>query len=221
MPTSDNHLAKLLREISQQRIAVPCLTGTEPLELLLEIGLEKIIKDYEYIFSESKICSPTDLNIREKYNIYKIILLQYSLFQMRFSFFFFCRENKSEKSGNIIINVRKTLLKPDTSLSSSSSLASGRKTLMHCVDNETPVEDIGFHNSKFDRQDIERKLAKLAQVHLILEHLALVQLHINPENMNSKCYLCSLIILIQFCFRFKFINQLPYNNYNYQLNHLT
>lgn len=66
MPTNQNHLAVLIREISQQRIAIPSLAATEPLELLLEIGLEKVAKDYEYIFSESKICGGNELNINDK-----------------------------------------------------------------------------------------------------------------------------------------------------------
>lgn len=66
MPTNQNHLAELIREISQHRISIPSLTGTEPLELLLEIGLEKLGKDYEYIFSESKICGSNELNINVK-----------------------------------------------------------------------------------------------------------------------------------------------------------
>jgi len=36
---------------------MPCLSGAEPLELLLEIGLEKLYKDYEFIYTESKLCS--------------------------------------------------------------------------------------------------------------------------------------------------------------------
>lgn len=57
MPTNDNRLAHLIREVSKERIAIPRLNGSEPLELLLEIGLEKVSKDYEYIFAESKLCS--------------------------------------------------------------------------------------------------------------------------------------------------------------------
>lgn len=63
MPTSQNRLAFLIRELSQQRLAVPSLKGTEPLELLLEIGLEKISKDFEYIFTKAKLCGSKDLDV--------------------------------------------------------------------------------------------------------------------------------------------------------------
>lgn len=43
-------------------------------------------------------------------------------------------------------------------------------------------EPCGLQNSSFVRQDIEFKLAKLAQIHLTLEHLLLIQLNINLEN---------------------------------------
>lgn len=56
MPTNKTRLAYLIREVSKERIAIPRLNGSEPLELLIEIGLEKLSKDYEYIFSESKLC---------------------------------------------------------------------------------------------------------------------------------------------------------------------
>lgn len=55
-PRSKNRLASLIRDISEKR-NIPRLSGSEPLEILLEIGLQKISKDYEHIFSESKICS--------------------------------------------------------------------------------------------------------------------------------------------------------------------
>lgn len=78
MPTNQNCLAELIRLISQRRLAVPCLNATEPLELLLEIGLEKISKDYEYIFSMSKIYSACQL-ITNNLNGF-VFIFSYSLF---------------------------------------------------------------------------------------------------------------------------------------------
>jgi protein zwilch len=63
IPMNNSRMAELIRELSQQRLAIPHLASTEPLELLLEIGMEKVMKDYEYIFSESKICMLSDINI--------------------------------------------------------------------------------------------------------------------------------------------------------------
>lgn len=54
-------MAEIITELANHRLAIPCLSGSEPLELLLEIGLEKLYKDYEYVFVESKICSVNDL----------------------------------------------------------------------------------------------------------------------------------------------------------------
>jgi protein zwilch len=59
-------LAEIIREVGQNRLAIPVLTGTECMELLLEIGLEKVTKDYQYIFTESKIYNLNDLKISEK-----------------------------------------------------------------------------------------------------------------------------------------------------------
>lgn len=57
----NNNLARLIVEISSGRLMNLCLVETEPLELLLEIGLEKVEKDYEYIFTKSKITTTADL----------------------------------------------------------------------------------------------------------------------------------------------------------------
>lgn len=61
IPTNHNRLGELIRELCLQRLAIPHLVGTEPLELLLEIGIEKLLKDYEFIFAESKICKLEDM----------------------------------------------------------------------------------------------------------------------------------------------------------------
>lgn len=66
MPSSQSRLAHLIRDVSEHRIAIPRLSGTEPLELLLEIGLEKVAKDYEYIFVESKLCTADELRADKK-----------------------------------------------------------------------------------------------------------------------------------------------------------
>lgn len=67
MPSSDSRLANLIRDVCDHRIAIPRLSGSEPLELLLEIGLEKVNKDYEFIFTESRLCSAEELRADKKY----------------------------------------------------------------------------------------------------------------------------------------------------------
>lgn len=66
MPTSQSRLGHLIREVSEHRIAIPHLNGSEPLELLVEIGIEKAAKDYEFIFVESKLCSGEELRLDKK-----------------------------------------------------------------------------------------------------------------------------------------------------------
>lgn len=61
VPSNQNHVATLIREISAGRLTNLCLSGTEPLELLLEIGLEKVEKDYAFIFVRSKTTTAQEL----------------------------------------------------------------------------------------------------------------------------------------------------------------
>lgn len=71
-PKNNNRLTTLIRDISEKR-NIPRLTGSEPLEILLEIGLQKVSKDYEYIFTESKICSLGGYQAFIKYVIHAIV----------------------------------------------------------------------------------------------------------------------------------------------------
>lgn len=66
MPSANTKLGELIRDLAEKRHAFPVLTGSEPLELLLEIGLEKTMRDYNFIFEESRICSANDLKIIKK-----------------------------------------------------------------------------------------------------------------------------------------------------------
>lgn len=66
MPTNNNRLANWIRDLAEKRMAIPQLNGSEPLELLLEIGIEKVAKDYDFIFTESKICSAENLKFKEE-----------------------------------------------------------------------------------------------------------------------------------------------------------
>lgn len=53
------------------------------------------------------------------------------------------------------------------------------------TDDETS-EPFGLQNSKFIRPEAEFKIAKLAQIHLTLEHLLLIKTNINLENSRLK-----------------------------------
>lgn len=60
-------MGDIITEVANRRLAIPCLSGSEPLELLLEIGLEKLYKDYEFIFTESQVCNANTLKSKDKY----------------------------------------------------------------------------------------------------------------------------------------------------------
>lgn len=153
LPTSNNKLSELIRELSQQRLAIPHLIGTEPLELLLEIGIEKLLKDFEFILNESKICQ---------------------LSHMSFG------SGKSQPTGDNRLSVRKSLAAAAVDLNHST-----RKTLLKgsggsCESNED--EEEGMRNSRFVERDVEMNISKLAQIHLAIEHLLLVQNNITIDN---------------------------------------
>ncbi|XP_075148015.1 zwilch kinetochore protein [Haematobia irritans] len=158
-PTNKNRLAEIITEVANRRLAIPCLSGSEPLELLLEIGLEKLYKDYEYIFVQSKICSANDLKNKS------II-------------------DDNKENAQIVPNVRKSLR--NAVLQDSAAM---RKTLLHndVKTTATSVKNdiLGFKNSNFDELETAKTLSKLLQIHCTLEHLLMI--HINL-NINSVYY---------------------------------
>ncbi|CAD6994602.1 protein zwilch [Ceratitis capitata] len=159
-PTNKNRLAEIITEVANRRLAIPCLTGTEPLELLLEIGLEKLYKDYELIFDESKICSATDLKGR-------------SLFELR-------HNDENGTMPNVRMSLRNAV-RPDT--------LAMRKTLLHNKtkggDKFEHNETIGFKNSYFEETEVAERLAKLLQVHCALEHMLMIHVNLNLSNVYS------------------------------------
>lgn len=138
IPMNTNRLAELIVQISQNRVAVPCLAGAEPLELLLEIGLEKAAKDYEYIFVESKICSVKDLDSMA------------------------LNEVANGKFANAAAKRHTRML---------------RNERLH--EDEAETESDLFRNSSFNRAKCEKKINHLAHIHLLMEHLLLIQLHLD------------------------------------------
>lgn len=153
IPMNENRLSELIRELSQQRLAVPHLTSTEPLELMLEIGLEKVLKDYEFIFSESKICNLKEMIIGEGK-----------------------MEDKAEDLN--LTTIRK-------SLAVSAELAqTARKTLLHGADSHdsNKDDDYGFYNSRFSEKEADTNISKLAQAHLAIEHILMIQINLNMEH---------------------------------------
>lgn len=155
IPMNNNRMGELIRELTHQRLAIPHLTSTEPLELLLEIGLEKIMKDYEFIFSESKICLLSDIKIGE---------------------------GKGTKPSDNRFSVRKSL----AGLSVDSQPEINRKTLLHgpnaAQSPDSLIDNDEIRNSRFSERESQNSISKLAQIHLAVEHLLLIQSHLNLEN---------------------------------------
>lgn len=158
-------MAEIICKLSQQQLAVPHLSGSEPLELLLEIGIEKATKDYEYIFTESKICSGKDLTAPPKIKV--------------------------SESDNL--KVRKTLISamaPQTT-TTTTTRALNRPTMISrntCVQSEPQLNVVGFQNSSFCRDVAEQRIDRLAQIHLLMEHLLLIHIHLKwNDSMSHDC----------------------------------
>lgn len=152
IPMNNNRLSEVIRELTQQRLAIPHLVGTEPLELLLEIGVEKLMKDYDYILAESKICKLSDMKF----------------------------DGKSQSKVETRLNVRKSLAAAAVDLNQPEK---SRKTLLKTNGScESEDEEFGVKNSRFSESIVESNISKLAQVHLVVEHLLLIQNHITIEN---------------------------------------
>lgn len=54
-------MAQLLRGIMDGKMAVPTFTGTQPIEILIEMGIEKLKKDYIYICKLANIMSSKEI----------------------------------------------------------------------------------------------------------------------------------------------------------------
>lgn len=169
MPTNKNRLAEIISNLANGRLAMPCLSGAEPLELLLEIGLEKVYKDYEYIFTESKLCSTNLL----KGNV---------------------EVGTSAEPSNDIPKLRKSL---HNAVRADPTPGGGlRKTLLHhSGDNKQngakyQSDDIaGFKNSSFDAQESMMRISHLFQIQCALEHLLMIHINLNIPNGKMRAYL--------------------------------
>lgn len=87
------------------------------------------------------------------------------------------------------LNVRKSL-KADL-VATPPSNAPPRKTLMHSTNEQsgTDAHNVGFQNSSFSLANVEEHLARLGRIHMILEHLILIQNDLELE--HGKYRRCS------------------------------
>lgn len=166
--------------MANRRLAIPRLSGSEPLELLLEIGLEKLYKDYEYIFVESKICSAYYLK-NKRY--FKILFLGYIFTKPYICMYIFIFSIAQDNKENDAVepNVRKSLR--NAVMQDNAAI---RKTLLHTGVKSTCNKmktDMCLKNSNFDEHASAKTLAKLLQIHCTLEHLLMIHIHLNLSNI--------------------------------------
>ncbi|KAH8406447.1 hypothetical protein KR215_000917 [Drosophila sulfurigaster] len=169
MPTNKNRLAEIISNLANSRLAMPCLSGAEPLELLLEIGLEKVYKDYEFIFTESKICSSS--------------LLKGST-----------TAAAETDAGNELPKLRKSLhnaVRGDTAPNGAGAGGMRKTLLHHSADSKQAPgkfqngDDGGFKNSTFDEKDSLMSISKLFQIHCTLEHILMIHINLNLPNVYA------------------------------------
>lgn len=152
---------------------MPCLSGAEPLELLLEIGLEKVYKDYEFIYTESKMCSTNMLKHTSEVSASEDDGSPQNLPQLRKSLHNAVRGDPAPKAG-----MRKTLLHHNDAAKSGNAKYASQDD-----------EEAGFKNSHFDEQESMERVSKLFQIHCTLEHLLMIQVHLNlPNGKWEKCF---------------------------------
>lgn len=166
LPPTTTKLGELIHDIAKQRIAIPHLTGTQPLELLLEIGIEKITRDFEFIFTEAQVCSASELKVRIRH------------------------EPQSQETA---MNVRKSLHNIANAKSKGGNDGGGaeepkRKTLMQLStanEEESESSVVGFQNSRFNQDTCDNQISRLLQIQLILEHLLLLHTNLGLDSLYA------------------------------------
>ncbi|KAH8355578.1 hypothetical protein KR200_008666, partial [Drosophila serrata] len=177
-PTNKNRLAEIIKELANRRLAMPCLSGAEPLELLLEIGLEKVYKDYEFIYTESKMCSTNLLkHTSEVATANDDDDSPQNLPQLRKSLHNAVRGDPTPGAGGM----RKTLLHHNGADKSGNAKYASKDD-----------DEAGFKNSHFDEHESMERVSKLFQIHCTLEHLLMIQVHLNLP--NAYCDICSKLL---------------------------
>lgn len=188
VPTSHNRLSELIRDLSFQRLATPHLVGTEPLELLFEIGVEKLTEDFDYIFTQSKIGNINELEIGGK--------------------------NHFDNANNL--SVRKTLMN-SANMEKKSIRKTLVKGASQAVNETSDDQQDEFKNSRFSEVKAEKSIAILAKTYLIIEHLISIQNNIplkhdffNLARIMSESQLNNFDELIEMkndCFEFPINNK--------------
>lgn len=97
----------------------------------------------------------------------------------------------SIENSAVHLDVRKSLkILPSPQFNTPMSNSS-RKTLMNRQTERVGSKDIvGFQNSVFNQKKIEQDLARLARIHMTLEHLILIQNQLNIGNGKVNQSFC-------------------------------
>ena len=59
--SNSTRLAKLISDIHQQKATAPLLAGSLPLEILVDIGIEKLNRDYAYLLLSANLVERHEL----------------------------------------------------------------------------------------------------------------------------------------------------------------
>uniref|UniRef100_A0A182MIA5 Protein zwilch n=1 Tax=Anopheles culicifacies TaxID=139723 RepID=A0A182MIA5_9DIPT len=159
VPTNGTRFAQLILAMIQDRLAIPSLTGSEPYELLLECGLNKLMNDYRTIFSES--------------GVYELEFEK--LFQPQ------------------VTNPRKSRYATGTGPqidTHHSTKHSASHLFQPTVEERSREKSILLSN--FDEDEVKIRINRLAQVHLLLEHLLLLESAVNVSSIYGR--VCELYL---------------------------
>ncbi|XP_035778536.1 protein zwilch-like [Anopheles albimanus] len=139
---------------------VPTLASAEPYELLLEVGFTKLMHDYQLIFAE---CGFYELDFE-------------SLFQGQLT-----NARKSRYNADSVRSEGKSISKP-----SANGRAGGLSQLVQGSDMLVIEKSIPVRH--FDEDEVNMKLSRLAQVHLLVDHLLSLEEFINiPSIYGPVC----------------------------------
>lgn len=111
------------------------------------------MKDFEFIFSESRICKLSDVKFGGA---------------------------KTQAKADNRLSVRKSLAAAAVDLHANDKK---RKTFLKSNNgNFESNDDNDMRNSRFSENEAEKKISQLAQVHLVIEHLLLIQNNLTIDN---------------------------------------
>ncbi|XP_049548043.1 protein zwilch [Anopheles darlingi] len=134
---------------------VPTLTSAEPYELLLEVGFTKLMHDFQLIFAE---CGFYELDFE-------------TLFQPQLT-----NARKSRYNADTVRSGGKTISKASVGGRTGSLSQLGQGSGMLVIEKSIPVRH-------FDEDEVNMKLSRLAQVHLLVDHLLSLEEFINISSI--------------------------------------